>query len=68
MPLDLSGPNLEETLLNQAMQDIPVSSETEKTPKIGKWPWISLLAGQGADIGTTIYGMNNGYKESNPLL
>ena len=69
MPLDLSGPNLEAELLRQALNPPAQVAQVKEDPKkIGKWPWISLLAGQGADMGTTAYGLTHGYKETNPLL
>lgn len=72
MPLDLSGPNLEATLLQQALNppaQVQQVQQPEEPEKIGKWPWIAMLAGQGADIGTTTYALNSGrFEEANPLL
>lgn len=69
MPLDLSGPNLEAELLRQALNPPAQVAQVQEEPKkIGKWSWISLLAGQGADMGTTAYGLTHGYKEANHLL
>ena len=70
MPLDLNGPNLEAELLRQALNPPAQVAQVQEEPKkIGKWPWITLLAGQGADIGTTAYALNSGrFEEANPLL
>ena len=71
MPLDLQGPELEGLI--RALQDQPVIEQPAPPPadppKIGKWPWIAMLAGQGGDAATTAYGISrHGLEEVNPVM
>lgn len=44
------------------------SSSIAPNSSSSKWPYYLATAGQSADIASTLYGMNHGLHESNPLL
>lgn len=48
--------------------DPVVSGVAPREPGIGFGPHLALLLGQGADVGTTLYGWQHGQQESNPHI
>jgi len=47
--------------------DVPSAVTPMPTPRIGLAPYVFLIAGQAADLATTVDNYRRGYTESNPL-